>query len=233
VILTLVKPSKSFQKNHESSLKIYSSARNCRALQQSRTFTRDTGIKMELDTKKLVKDTESRMKKTLESLQENLNTIRTGRASPAILDRVMVEYYGAPTPLNQVAGISASSATQLLVDPYDKSTLTLIERAITESGVGLTPNNDGAVIRLNIPGLTQERRKELTKEAKSIGEDSKVAIRNIRRDVVEKLKKLEKNKEISKDESKTVQDNIQKVTDKFVKTSDEVVAQKEKDIMTI
>jgi len=188
---------------------------------------------MELDTKKLVKDTESRMKKTLESLQENLNTIRTGRASPAILDRVMVEYYGAPTPLNQVAGISASSATQLLVDPYDKSTLTLIERAITESGVGLTPNNDGAVIRLNIPGLTQERRKELTKEAKSIGEDSKVAIRNIRRDVVEKLKKLEKNKEISKDESKTVQDNIQKVTDKFVKTSDEVVAQKEKDIMTI
>eukprot|EP00638_Chattonella_subsalsa_P003798 CAMPEP_0117758484 /NCGR_PEP_ID=MMETSP0947-20121206/15410_1 /TAXON_ID=44440 /ORGANISM="Chattonella subsalsa, Strain CCMP2191" /LENGTH=250 /DNA_ID=CAMNT_0005578689 /DNA_START=48 /DNA_END=800 /DNA_ORIENTATION=+ len=190
-------------------------------------------ISMEADLSSLMKDAETRMSKSLESLKENLNTIRTGRASPAILDRVMVEYYGTETPLNQLASISTSSSTQLVVDPYDKSALADVERAIMESGVGLTPNNDGNVIRLNIPALTEERRKELSKEAKALGEEAKVAVRNIRRDVVDKVKKSEKAKELSKDESKDGQDDAQKLTDKYVKQADEIVSKKETDIMTL
>uniref|UniRef100_A0A7S4D6T5 Ribosome recycling factor domain-containing protein n=1 Tax=Heterosigma akashiwo TaxID=2829 RepID=A0A7S4D6T5_HETAK len=187
----------------------------------------------DFDTKGLMKDAEKRMKKSLESLVDNLNTIRTGRASPAILDRVNVMYYEVETPLNQLAGISTSSATQLVVSPYDKSALKDIERAILESGIGLTPNNDGDVIRLNIPPLTEERRKELSKDAKAIGEEGKVAVRNIRRDVVDKVKKAEKANDLSKDQSKDGQDEAQKLTDKYTKKVDEVVAEKEADIMKI
>ena len=178
-------------------------------------------------------DAEERMGKSLESLQGNLATLRTGRAAPEILDRVVVDYYGAPTPLQQLAGVSVPSSSQLMVDPYDKSAIADIEKALIESNLGLTPNNDGAVIRLNIPQLTQDRRKGLAKEAKAIGEECKVAVRNIRRDAIDNVKKLEKNKEISEDASKEGQDDIQKLTDKFVKQIDARIAEKEKEILKV
>ncbi|CAM9283983.1 unnamed protein product [Chrysoparadoxa australica] len=185
------------------------------------------------DTKKMAKEAESKMVKSVESMQQNLATLRTGRANPSILDRVQVEYYGTPTPLNQVAGVKTTSATQLMVDPYDKGCLADIERAILESGIGLNPNNDGSVIRLNIPPVTEDRRKELCKEAKSIGEEGKVAIRNIRRDAVDTAKKAEKSKELSQDQSKDATGEIQKLTDKYTKQVDTLVTAKEKDIMTV
>jgi len=188
---------------------------------------------MEFDAKKLNKETEERFKKCLESCQQNLDSIRTGRASPKILDRVMVEYYGTETALNQLAGVSTSGAQQLTVDPYDKSALEDIEKAIMQSGVGLTPNNDGSVIRLNIPPLTEERRKELSKQAKATGEEGKVALRNVRRDAIDSAKKAEKAKDISKDQSKDAQDDIQKLTDKYIKMVDGIISTKEKDILTV
>jgi ribosome recycling factor len=156
-----------------------------------------------------------------------------GRASPAILDRVMVDYMGVPTPLKSMANVKTSTASQLIVEAYDRSTLTAIERGIIDSGVGLTPNNDGSVIRLNIPAVTEDRRKELCKEAKAVGEEGKVSIRNVRRDVVDAIKKAEKSKEISQDASKNASADIQKVTDKYAKQVEDMVAAKEKEIMTI
>ena len=173
------------------------------------------------------------MEKTLESVQGSLMTIRTGRASPSILDRVMVDYYGAPTPLKQLANIGVPSATQLTVDAFDKNSLADIEKAIMESDVGINPVNDGTIIRLNIPPLTEERRKEIAKQTKVYGEDGKVALRNIRRDAVDKLKKFEKNGDISKDDSTGNQGDVQDVTDKYVKLIDEAVAKKEKEILTL
>jgi len=178
-------------------------------------------------------DAEDRMLKSVDSVRQNLQTIRTGRANAAILDLVVVDYYGAPTPLNQVASISVPNSQQLSVDPFDKSITADIERAIIESGLGLTPNNDGTVIRINIPSTTEERRNELVKQCKVLGEDGKVALRNIRRDGVDAAKKLEKAGDIGKDNLKDCQDAIQKLTDNFVKEIDSVITSKVKDVQTV
>lgn len=178
-------------------------------------------------------DSEEKMTKSVESVLQNMNSIRTGRASPAILDLVKADYYGAETPINQMASISVPSSQQLMVEPYDKSVLGDIERAIMEADLGLTPQNDGSIIRLNIPSLTEDRRKEMMKMCKSIGEDGKVAIRNVRRKTVDSIKKLEKNGDISEDESKSSQDDVQKMTDAKVKEIDEIVGKKEKEVMTV
>jgi ribosome recycling factor len=178
-------------------------------------------------------DAEDRMSKSVSSVLENLNTVRTGRASPAMLDRVKCDYYGAESPVSQMATISVPSAQQLSVDPYDKSTLADIERAIIDADIGLTPQNDGNIIRLNIPALTEDRRKEMLKQCKAIGEEGKVAIRNVRRSCVDAVKKLEKGGDISEDELKDGQDAIQKMTDTKVKEIEEIVAKKEKDVMTV
>lgn len=178
-------------------------------------------------------DVEERMGKSIESLKSNLVTIRTGRANPSILDLVKVDYYGVPTPINQMASISVPNSQQLSISPFDKSTLGNIEKAIIESGLGLTPSNDGTIIRINIPPVTEERRKELLKQCKAMGEDGKVAIRNVRRDGVEAVKKMEKAGDIGEDESKGAQENIQKLTDKFVKNIDKIVSSKEKEVMTV
>jgi ribosome recycling factor len=178
-------------------------------------------------------DATDKMKKSIDSLYLNMNSVRTGRASPAILDRVRAQYYGTETPISQMATISVPSAQQLMVDPFDKTALGDIERAIVDADIGLTPQNDGSVIRLNIPALTEDRRKEMMKQCKAIGEEGKVAIRNIRRKAVETIKKLEKSSDIGEDESKMAQDKIQKMTDKNVKEVDDIVDRKEKEVMTV
>ncbi len=178
-------------------------------------------------------DTESHMQKAVESTQRAFNTIRTGRANATLLDRVTVEYYGSPTPLKSLANINTPDASTITIQPYDKTSLNLIEKAIQLSDIGLTPNNDGQVIRLNVPPLTSERRKEFVKMAGKFAEEGKVAIRNIRRDAVDSIRKQEKSSEISEDESKDLQDKIQKLTDKYIAKIDESLADKEKDITTI
>lgn len=178
-------------------------------------------------------EVESHMQKAVEATQRSFNTIRTGRANPTILDRVMVEYYGTPTPLKSLANISTPDATTIMIQPYDPSSLTLIEKAISMSDVGLTPNNDGSLIRLNIPPLTSERRKEFVKVAAKFAEEGKVAIRNIRRDAIDSIRKQEKNSDISEDESRDLQDEVQKSTDKYVGKIDELLADKEEAIMTV
>ncbi|MEM8640274.1 MAG: ribosome recycling factor [Cyanobacteria bacterium P01_G01_bin.54] len=178
-------------------------------------------------------DLEASMQKAIEATQRNFNTVRTGRANASLLDRVEVDYYGSPTPLKSIAGISTPEATMILIQPYDASSMTAIERAISLSDIGITPNNDGKVIRLNIPPLTQDRRKELAKKVKQLAEDGKVSVRNIRRDAVESVRKEEKSSEISKDESADLQAEIQKITNKYTTKIDEILAAKEKDIMTI
>jgi ribosome recycling factor len=178
-------------------------------------------------------DVEDHMQKTVEATQRSFNTLRTGRANAAILDRVTVEYYGTPTALKSLAGISTPDSTTILVQPYDRTTLALIEKAISLSDIGLTPNNDGSVIRLNIPPLTSDRRKELVKTAAKYAEEGKVGIRNVRRDAVESVRKQEKAGEISEDESRDNQDSIQKLTDKYIKKIEHLLQEKEADIMTI
>jgi len=178
-------------------------------------------------------ESDDRMSKSVDSVRSNLLTIRTGRASPSILDRVKVDYYGVETPLNQMATISVPSAQQLTIEPYDKSILGDIEKAIAESGLGLTPNSDGTIIRINIPQLTEDRRKDMLKQCKAIGEEGKVAIRNIRRDGVDSIKKMEKNNDIGKDEMLDGLDAMQKMTDKRVKEIDDIVSAKEKEVMTV
>jgi ribosome recycling factor len=178
-------------------------------------------------------DVESSMKKAVESTVRSFNTIRTGRANSSLLDKVIVEYYGTPTPLKQMANISTPDASTLQIQPYDRNTLNTIEKAISLSDLGLTPNNDGVSIRLNIPPLTSERRKEFVKLASKYAEDGKVAIRNIRRDGVDGVRKLEKASEISEDESRDQQDKIQKLTDKYVVEVEKAFAEKEKDIMKV
>jgi len=178
-------------------------------------------------------EAESTMQKTIEATQRSFNTIRTGRANTSLLDKVTVDYYGAPSSLKSLANISTPDATTILIQPYDRGSMNLIEKAISLSDVGLTPSNDGSVIRLNIPPLTSERRKELVKIAAKYAEEGKVAIRNIRRDAVDFIRKQEKNSEISKDESRDQQDDIQKLTDKYTKKIDELLADKEKDITTV
>ncbi len=178
-------------------------------------------------------DVESHMQKAVEATQRNFNTIRTGRANTSLLDRITVEYYGTPTPLKSLANINTPDASTITIQPYDKGSLTAIEKAIQMSDIGLTPNNDGQIVRLNIPPLTEERRKEFVKMAGKLAEEGKVSIRNIRRDAVDSVRKQEKNSEVSKDESLDLQDKIQQLTDKYTTKIDELLAEKEKDITTV
>ncbi len=178
-------------------------------------------------------DIENHMQKTVEATQRSFNTIRTGRANAALLDRVTVEYYGTPTPLKSLAGISTPDSSTIAIQPYDRNTLNLIEKAISMSDIGLTPSNDGVVIRLNIPPLTSDRRKELVKTVAKLAEEGKVALRNIRRDAIDAVRKQEKNSEISEDEARDLQDSIQKLTDKYSSKVEQLLQEKETDIMTI
>ena len=180
-------------------------------------------------------DVEARMQKAVEATQHNFNSVRTGRANASLLDRITVEYYGAETHLKALANISSPDATTLMIQPFDRSSISMraIEKAISESDIGLTPNNDGSSIRLNIPPLTTDRRKELVKMVSKLAEEGKVAIRNIRRDAIDSFRKLEKSKEISEDDSKSQQEQVDKLTEKFVKSIDKVTTEKEKEISTI
>jgi ribosome recycling factor len=176
---------------------------------------------------------EAKMQQTLEATQRAFNTIRTGRANASLLDRVMVDYYDVPTPLRSLANITTPDASTILIQPYDRSSLGLIEKAISTSDVGLTPNNDGTQIRLNIPPLTAERRKELVKSVNKLAEEGKVALRNLRRDAVDQVRKQEKAAELSKDDAFNLQESIQKLTDKYIAKVDEITQAKEKEIMTV
>ncbi len=179
------------------------------------------------------KDVKHRMEQAVETVRQELSKLRTGKASPAILDGIMVSYYGTNTPLRQVANVSAPEPRLLVVQPWDRGLLGEIEKTILKSDLGLNPTNDGIVIRIPIPALTEERRQSLVKVAKKITEDGRVAIRNVRRDANEKLKKLEKDSKISEDDLRRSQDETQKMTDDYVKKLDEILALKEKDIMEI
>jgi len=178
-------------------------------------------------------DVESKMKKAIDATQQSFNSLRTGRANASILDRVMVDYYGMETPLKSLANISTPDATTITIQPYDKGSLEQIEKAISMSDVGLTPNNDGEIVRLNIPPLTSERRQELVKIAGKYAEEGRVSIRNIRRDAIEEVRKAEKNHELSEDEAHDIQEKIQKLTDKYVTKVDELLKAKEGDIATV
>lgn len=178
-------------------------------------------------------DVESHMQKAVEATQRDFNTIRTGRANTSLLDRVMVEYYGTPTSLKSLANINTPDASTIIIQPYDKGSLNVIEKAISLSDIGLTPSNDGQFIRLNIPPLTSDRRKELVKMVAKLAEEGKVSVRNIRRDGVDSVRKQEKNKEVSEDEALDLQDKIQKLTDKYIAKIEELLAEKEKDITTV
>ena len=179
------------------------------------------------------KDYEAKMKKTIAAYTDNLSTIRAGRANPTVLDRIFVDYYGAMTPINQMATISVAEARILVVQPWDKTALKSIEKAIQASELGINPQNDGTALRLVFPQLTEERRKELVKDVKKIGENTKVAIRSIRRDFIDKFKAMEKNNEITEDDLKNCEKDVQNTTDKFVKNIDDEVAAKEKEILSI
>lgn len=183
--------------------------------------------------KETIQEAETRMKGALEALGNTLATIRTGRASPALVERLQVEYYGAPTPLMQLASISIPEPRQLMIKPFDPSTIKNIERAILASELGLTPNNDGKIIRLNLPPLTEERRRELVKVVHNYLEDSRVAIRNIRRDLIKDLRDFEKEKMISEDDLKYAEEELQKLTDKYIEQIDSIGAKKEKEIMEV
>lgn len=181
----------------------------------------------------LKKNTESRMKKSVSSLTETLQSIRAGRANTSLLDRVTVDYYGQQTPLNQVASLSAPEPRLLAIQPWDANLIADIEKAILKSDLGITPSNDGKIIRLVIPQLTEERRKDLAKTVGKNAEDAKVSVRNIRRDAMEEIKKAEKSKEISEDDKVSYEEDIQKLTDKYIKEIDEVQEAKEKELMEI
>lgn len=176
---------------------------------------------------------EKRMEKTLNFLKDDLNTVRAGRANPAILDRVMVDYYGSPTPLKQIANISVPEPRMLLISPFDPKSISNIEKAINIANIGINPSNDGKVVRLAIPQVTEERRKELTKTVKKMGEEAKVALRNMRRDLNDELKKLEKASEITEDDLKSALDEGQKMVDNAIKKVDEMIGNKEKEIMEV
>lgn len=182
-------------------------------------------------TDAIIKDTQDRMKQSEQSYLRELGTIRAGRANPSLLNRVNVEYYGAPTPLNQLAQISVPEARVLLITPYDKSALGDIEKAINQSDVGIPPSNDGNVIRLIVPALTTERRKEIAKQVGKEAENAKIAVRNIRRDAMDSLKKAEKAGDLTEDELRQYEDKVQKLTDASVKEIDVLSQEKEKEII--
>ncbi|MBS6849753.1 MAG: ribosome recycling factor [Angelakisella sp.] len=176
---------------------------------------------------------EEKMTKTISVLREELAAIRAGRANPAVLDKLEVDYYGVPTRVNQLAAVSVSEARTLVIQPYDKSTLKSIEKAIQASDIGINPNNDGTVLRLLFPPLTEERRKDLAKSIAKMGEESKVAIRSIRRDANDKLKAMKKASEITEDDLKNLENDCQKITDKYIAEIDKITAEKEKEIMSV
>ncbi|WP_408010995.1 ribosome recycling factor [Pseudalkalibacillus sp. A8] len=181
----------------------------------------------------IIKQADEKMQKAVTAFRRELATLRAGRANPSLLDRVSVEYYGALTPLNQMANISVPEARLLVIQPYDKSIIGEIEKAIQKAELGLSPSNDGDVIRIAIPALTEERRKELVKLVKKYSEEGKVAVRNIRRDANDELKKLEKGGDMTEDDLRHYSDEVQKVTDRFVAEIDSIAAAKEKEIMEV
>lgn len=174
-----------------------------------------------------------KMEKAVASLKKEFGSIRTGRANPLILDKVVVDYYGVPTPLRQMSQVNVQDGQTLVIAPYDKSILKEIEKAMIKAELGITPNSDGIVIRLAFPPLTEDRRKEICKDVKKTAEEAKVAVRNIRRDMTDDLKKLEKEENLPEDAVKDTQEQIQKITDKYVKTIDELASEKEKEVMTV
>ena len=180
-----------------------------------------------------LQELEGRMIKSIDVFTQNLSEVRAGRANPAILNKISVEYYGVPTPINQVAGISVPEARTIVIQPWDASVLKAIEKAILASDIGLNPNNDGKVIRLNFPELTADRRKELAKDIRKMAEDAKVSIRSIRRDGMDIVKDEQKKSEITEDQKADFEDKIQKLTDKYVAEIDKLLENKEKEIMTI
>lgn len=186
-----------------------------------------------MTTKDVYSSHEEKMQKALDALRRELATLRAGRATPALLDKVTVDYYGTPTPINQVANIAVPEPRMITIQPWEKTMVAQIEKALLKSDLGLTPNSDGLVIRLLIPQLTQQRRTELVKMVHKKAEESRVAVRNLRRDANEATKKLEKEKTISEDETKKAQDDIQKLTDKYIKEIDRIMAGKEKEIMEV
>lgn len=181
----------------------------------------------------IVADAESRMKKAISVLRDEFLTVRTGRASTTLLDRVMIDYYGSPVPLNQLATISVPEPRLVVIQPYDKAAIGNIEKAILQSDLGVTPNNDGTVIRLPIPTLTEERRRELIRVVRNMAEESRVAIRNVRRDANEHLKELKKQKEVSEDDEHRSEEEMQKKTDKYVNEVDKMLKNKEEEIMEV
>jgi ribosome recycling factor len=185
---------------------------------------------MSIDVQAILAD---KMSKSISVLKENLNTVRAGRANPALLDKIMVNYYGSPTPLKNIANISVPDPRTLMISPFDPKSIGDIEKAINMANIGINPVNDGKVIRLAIPQVTEERRKELTKLVKKMGEDSKVAVRNERREANEALKKMEKTSDITEDDLKKDLDEVQKKADKAIKDIDEIIAAKEKEILEV
>ncbi|MEC4986548.1 MAG: ribosome recycling factor [Oscillatoria sp. PMC 1068.18] len=178
-------------------------------------------------------EVESEMKKSVEATKRSFNTIRTGRANSSLLDRIMIDYYGSETPLKSLATISTPDASTIAIQPFDKGSMAQIEKAISLSDIGLTPNNDGSIIRLHIAPLTSDRRQELVKLAGKLAEEGKVSVRNHRRDAIDSVRKQEKSHEISEDESRSLQDEIQKLTDKYTAKIDKLLGDKEKDITTV
>lgn len=184
-------------------------------------------------TEEVLAETNSRMDKSVEALQRELDTIRTGRASPALVDNLMVDYYGTQTPLNQLASISVPEARVLMIQPWDKQSMKEVERSILKSDMGLVPNNDGTAIRINIPALTEERRKDLVRLVGRKIEDGLVSVRNIRRDSVEQFRTMEKNKEMSQDDSRRGQDQLQTITDSFSNQMNTLKQEKEAEVMEV
>ncbi|HIT59234.1 MAG TPA: ribosome recycling factor [Candidatus Faeciplasma pullistercoris] len=183
--------------------------------------------------KDVLNNAKDKMEKTLKVLSSDFAAIRAGRANPAVLDRITVDYYGTPTPINQMAAVSVSDARVLVIQPWDKSSLKAIEKAIQASDLGINPTNDGSVIRLTFPQLTEERRKDLCKDIKKLGEDAKVAVRSIRRDANDKIKNMKKEGELTEDDVKIFDKDIQKLTDKYTDLIDNEVSAKEKEILSI
>ena len=180
-----------------------------------------------------LKEMKERMNKSIDFLKEDLNSVRAGRANPAILDKIVVDYYGTPSPLKNIANISVPEPRQLMITPFDPQSIKDIEKAIQTSDIGINPSNDGKCIRLGIPQLTEERRRELTKQVKATGEEGKVAIRNIRRDEMDMIKKEEKNGDMSEDDMRVAMEDVEKATEKAIKDIDEVVKVKESEIMEV
>jgi len=184
-----------------------------------------------MPVKNVVDAANADMKKAVEHLEQQLSKVRTGRASTNMLDNVKVDYYGAPTPLAQVGGMSTPDARSILIQPWDRTTLSAIEKAILAANLGITPQNDGTVIRITVPPLTEERRKDIVKQCKKIAEEAKLAVRNVRRDANEELKVTEKKEHFSEDDRKRGEDEVQKLTDKFVKDIDVILAAKETEVL--